>query len=206
MEEKDRIIFRTFGQETSDSEHAYASNAIFCGVLHRSLVDLASCMVGQRDNLVAPVDHRELRRVMDSEITHTLYQAICRGSARLMDAGGQSKPMNVWLPFPGRQRLKGLHKVMPGFRWKEWDTHYIAAGIRGRIVGRIAGYLDELDGGTARVSVQALKKALGLTAAEARSAFARALTDFLVDSDGWTREGRSLVRTFGWDGEADSAG
>jgi hypothetical protein len=79
---------------------------------------------------------------------------------------------------------------MPGFRWKDWDTQYIAA------------YLDALDPSVQCISAQALKKGLGVTAAEADFTFKRALNDFLAETDEWHREGRSIVRTWNFlDGE-----
>jgi hypothetical protein len=201
MVPKPRIVFRTWGQECADSAYAYASNIIFAGIVHRSCVDIASCVVGQRNDLMAPVDNTELRRVMDSEVLHVLYQALSRGSCRLMGAGNQARPMKAWLFHLGRSRLAALNSVMPGVRWAEWQTKYIAAGIRGRTIARIAAFLDELPYECKRVSVKEIKQTLGLTASEATSAFTRALSDYLSECRDWMRAGRSVERRwdFGFD-------
>ena len=49
--ERPRLVWMTHGNETSISLYSYCSNVIFCGVLHRGYVDLASAIAGQSDDL-----------------------------------------------------------------------------------------------------------------------------------------------------------
>lgn len=49
--EGDRFVFLTWGQETSLSEYSYCKHVVFAGVLHRDYLQIASQILGQRDNL-----------------------------------------------------------------------------------------------------------------------------------------------------------
>src|SRR5262249_25126829 len=93
---KPRFRFLTRGQETAINDHADCSNVVFAGVIHRSETDLAASIVGQQDNLLAPVSGRQISEVRRSENAHALYQAMSRGSCR-GTVSGQAKPMRVWL-------------------------------------------------------------------------------------------------------------
>lgn len=191
-----RIIWRHWGQETSDSAFAYASNQIFCGVLHRSYLDVASATLGQRDDKWMAIEQSELRRIMLSEATHSILQALNRGSCRIIE-GNQARPMKAWLFHRDTNLRTELEKVMPGMQWLAWDTKFMAAGIGARTVASMGEFLDALPESVKRVSVQSMKAQLGLSAAEASTTFTRALSHYLSDHEEWQRDGRSLVRT--WD-------
>jgi hypothetical protein len=203
--ERDRFIFRTWGQETSDSQYSYASNMIFAGILHRSYHDLASCIVGQKDDLMHRVDHHQLRRLLQSEVAHSVYQALCRGSCRLI-IGNQAKPMKAWLIHRDRSIRSTLGEVMPGVRWAIWETKYLHVDARAELLDTIGQALDAVPSTTKRISVSSLKKAMGLKPTESRSTFGRALEDYLFDCTTWERDGRSLVR-IEWEwGEEEAEG
>lgn len=195
-EGKPRFVWLTWGNETSTSHHSYCSHMVFAGILHRNLLDLAASLVGQRDDLWAAVDHAELRRILHSEVAHSVYQALCRGSCRQVEAG-QAKPMAAWLMHADDGSLKrALQEVMPGMVWAEWSPRFIQRGAeespRQQLKRCIGDHLDGLGAGIRQISVQALRRGMGLTPDS--STFSRALTEFLAASFLWTKQGRTLIR------------
>jgi hypothetical protein len=75
-----RIVFLTWGSETSLSCFSYCSTVVFAGVLQRADADIAGAIVGQRDDLLSPVTVKDIEDVKRSEVAHSLYQAISRSS------------------------------------------------------------------------------------------------------------------------------
>lgn len=187
---KPRFVFLTWGQETSISKFSYCRNVIFAGVLHRSYLDLAACMVGQEDNLLHPISNADLKRVRMSEMAHCLYQAMCRGSARILKSGTAS-PMKVWLIHKDKKIRKLLNTVMPLLQWAKWNPrHLVGQGKIMDVAEQIEEYLEKttLD----KISTSQLKKALGLKEIP-RQTWNHALAAALEELH-WILEGRSLVR------------
>lgn len=194
---KDRFVFRTFGQETSDSDYAYSTNSIFTGVMFRAHFDLAACYIGQRDDQWLEVEQRKIHLLVNSEATHSVFQAICRGSCRRIE-GNQAKPHKVWLPVRGKAILRSLAQVMPGVKIEPWETQFIAAGKLSKMVAHIGDYLDGLAPTAKPISMMSIKRGMGLKPEEMKL-FTRALTEFLEENAvEYERDesGRSLVMAF----------
>ena len=124
-----RLVFLTWGMETSLSQFQYCSNVLTCGVLERSDWDLAGAIAGQRRDLQTDITTDTLRDIKLSEAAHILYQAFSRGSARVI-VNGKASPMNVWLCHREADHLQetlstGPAAVMPGAVWLPWETEYL---------------------------------------------------------------------------------
>lgn len=119
-----RFRFLTWGQETAINDHCDCPNVVFAGVIHRSEIDLAAAILGQQDNLLAPVLGTQLVEVRRSENAHALYQAMSRGSCR-ETVDGQAKPMRVWLIHYDKRLPDLIDKVMPGVRWETWTPKFL---------------------------------------------------------------------------------
>ncbi len=201
VDAKPRLIFQTWGSETSSSQFSYASNMIFAGVLHRNMLDLAANLVGQKGNLWAMVDHTELRRILNSEIAHSVYQALCRGSCRTM-VDNQAKAMKAWIMHSDDGSLRlALDEVMPGMKWCNWEPQHLKTsatdGPRGRHVRLIKAYLDALEQTVQSISIQRMRADLGVTPKAAT--FSRAVGDYLEAYPMWEKKGRTLHReTWDW--------
>ncbi|MFZ2448025.1 MAG: bifunctional DNA primase/polymerase [Syntrophobacteraceae bacterium] len=192
-EEKARFVWLTWGQETSLSQYKYCSNVIFAGVLHRSHVDLASCIVGQQDNLQAALSNSEIQRVERSEIAHCLYQAMSRGSCRVLE-NSKAKAMNVWLIHKDKEIETWIREVMPGVKWETWGAvHLLAQGEEGNLRLTIMAYLESLPESETRISTSKVKSKLNLEKNQSRT-FSRAVKNISEEAGGWKLEGRSLVR------------
>lgn len=190
-----RFVWLTWGSETSISRHSYCSNVIFAGVLHRSDIDIASAMAGQADDLHMDLPPAKVRSVIKSEAAHCLYQAMSRGSCRVVK-GRSTKPMKVWLIHKDIDIQERLHKVMPGLRWTEWVPEKIPPkGKIQEVASRIRNFLAELPGSLERMSTRQLKEEAGLKDIENRL-FTRALNEVCDHGGLWNLVGRSVERIF----------
>jgi hypothetical protein len=191
---KPRINFLTWGDETSLNTVAYCKNVILAGVLHRSYLDIASSIVGQRDDLTACISNAEIQASINSEIDHVIYQALSRGSCREVD-NGQAKPMKAWIIHKDMRLRNRLANVLPGATWKAWDAVHEATkvGKASELAGMVIEYLDALPEDVTKISTRQVKEALKL-ADVTNMTFTRA-TDLIHESSGtWVKDGRSLVR------------
>lgn len=197
--QRPRISIATWGQETSLNRWSHCSNVILCGVLQRSSLDLAASFVGQSDNLLQEVTTETVKELARSEVAHVVYQALSRGSCRVMH-DGQAKEMKGWIIHRdiGIQPL--LSSVMPGVCWQQWKAEHLTTnegrqpGVIASTVVKIAEYLKELPEGVDKVSTKRLKVEAGLTKV-ARMTFTEAV-QVVPDHVPWALSGRSLVRLF----------
>jgi hypothetical protein len=204
--EKPRLVWLTWGSETSLSQHSYCANVIFAGVLHRSAMDLAASAVAQTNDMLYPLDHDALRDLRETEITHCLYQAMSRGSCRILQ-GNVTRPMNVWLIYPSLSIKDRLNEVMPGFNRKRWKTkHMLMDGKIEELAEQIEGCLRRLDPSIDRISLRRLKGHLrdylaseGLPAEDPPgTTFRKARDRALQLMPEWEMDRSSLVRVIGF--------
>ena len=191
---KPRFVWLTWGLETAVSEYQYCSNVIFAGVLHRSDVDLAGAIVGQQDNLTVDVPYAEILEVRRSEIAHSLYQAMSRGSCR-RTVHGEAVAMKAWLIHYDTSFRKLINRVMPGVVWKEWEAKYLQAKTSKieDAARKIRGYLEGLSEEVRKVSTMKLKKEVGAKDIPSQT-WKYALRSCLEETPYWTLEGRSVAR------------
>jgi hypothetical protein len=191
---KPRISVLTWGDETSLNDYAHCDNVILAGVIHRSLLDIASVVVGQLDDRQADISSTRLLRLLESEIVHSVFQALSRGRCREVDHG-EARPMKAWLIYPRLSIRPLLDEVMPGVKWATWEPSAAMGGdgVVLRLALALLGHLQKLPQDIGKLSLIAAKKALAVVPEQARS-FSRA-TALLGDlCTGWTLDGRSLVR------------
>lgn len=191
---KPRFVWLTWGSETSLSSFQYATNVIFAGVLHRSDVDLSGAIIGQSDNLLRDITHREVLKVRRSEIAQSLYQGLSRGSCRRTD-NGEAVPMKAWLIHYDKDIQPLINKVMPGVVWKEWTPHHMQArtNIINDTAKKISQHLESLPSEVTIISTTKLKKELGLEGIAKRS-FTCAIEEVNETSNTWRLVGRSMSR------------
>ena len=194
-EGRSRVNVLTWGSETSLNDYAHCRHVILAGVLHRSLLDLASVAVGQLDNRAASLGGKWLLELMKSEVAHAAFQAISRGCCREVDQG-QAKPMDAYVILPWALEPY-LAPVMPGAVYEVWTPVY--SGISDAVVTPMAlailQHLRGLPQATRKVSTKTIKAALCIPAAQ-RLNFSRAVQQLADLASGeWVRDGHSLVRT-----------
>lgn len=188
----------TFGQETSLNGFEFCDVVILVGVLHRSQVDIAAAIRGQQGDLAAPTPLHQVRQVIESEVAHTVYQALSRGSCRRVTEG-RAWPMRGYLIHKSTRLRDALLPVMPGVQWavveprhlKPARTEDVAHDLALRIIDHLREVPDDRDA----VSSKEVKEALGVggNAAEDK-AFSRAAALVGDLSGEWSRGPRGFVR------------
>jgi hypothetical protein len=190
---KSRFVFLTWGSETSVSHFSYCSNVILAGVLHRSHIDIGAAIAGQKEDLCTSISNDEIRQVIQSEIAHSLYQAMSRGSSRVI-RGFKTLPMRVWVIHRGNIRSL-IEKVMSKVVWKEWRPKYlhIEDHILERLRDLITVYLQGQSKGVAKVSTKQIKRDLKLTEVPSMT-FTKVIRGVSRSLSDWQLIGRSMVR------------
>lgn len=191
-EGKRRVEVATWGNETGLNDYGHCRNVILMGVLHRSLIDVAAAYAGEKGDLLTPLTHEDLYRLLHSEIAHCVYQALSRGSCRRVD-NGQAAPMKAWVIHKRKDLRDTLEKVLPGAKWEKWKPAHLSlsSGKIAETAAKIAAYLQGLPEGIAKVSNRSVKAVLRMEDI-ASSTFANATK--AVEAQGWKREGYSFVR------------
>lgn len=192
---RDRINVVTWGMETSLNCYAHCRNVILAGVLHRSTLDLAGLYLGQRDDLKADVSGDTIKRLVNSEVCHCIYQALSRGTSRVID-NGKAGAMKGWIIHRDIAIQSTLSSVMPGVRWAEWTSNH--GGQCGHVTARtaraIVEYLTGLPEETRKVSTRKLKQEAGLSAVKEDTM--HEAIKLACEGLAWRRSGRSLERLF----------
>ena len=165
---------------------------IFAGVLHRAVHDLAAATVGQQRDLLVPITRGQIEQVRRSEVAHSIYQALSRGSCRIVEAG-EARPMRVWLPHYDEGVIELIQQAMPGVRIQAWRPLPAPRTSLREAAEALAVYLVNLPSDEGRVSLRKLKKETGLSRCSP-STFQRAREKALMMLPGWRRVKGSLVR------------
>lgn len=196
ISERPRINVVTWGMETSLNDYAHCRHVILAGVLHRSTLDLAGAYIGQVNDLRSEVTTATVRDLSRSEVCHVVYQALSRGSCRVME-NGKARPMTGYILHKDATIQPVLSSVMPGVVWSRWCPKHIegtAVGATASTTMKVVEYLAALPATTARISTRQLKDDAGLRDTAPRT-FTTAL-NAVPNHTPWRRQGRSLVRIY----------
>lgn len=194
---RDRINILTWGDETSLNRYSHCEVVILVGLLHLPCLDVASRIIGQQDSLGATASNTEVARMIDSEIAHSVYQAISRGCCRVV-ADGEAKGMDVYL-FHRKSGLKEtLASVMPGIKWHDWLPTYVNTETHSAVeiqALQVKEYLDRQPEDRTKVPTKEIRQWLNLEQCSdsIRKMLDRAL-DRVCSLGGWRRHGHSLIR------------
>ncbi len=191
-----RINVVTWGMETSLNDYAHCQHVVLAGVLHRSPLDLAGAYIGQVNDLRSTVTTATVADLARSEVCHVIYQALSRGSCRVMN-NGKARSMTGYILHRDAAIQPVLSQVMPGVSWRPWCPKHIEGKAVGAIASttlKVVDHLRSLPAGVDRISTRQLKDDAGLRATPARS-FSAALAS-VASHTPWRPQGRSLVRTF----------
>jgi hypothetical protein len=190
---KPRFVFLTWGQHIGVSKFAYCRHVLCIGVLRRDTFDIASQIVGQRDDLLSPEasNAKEVKQVVVSEMFHNVIQAAGRGDCRTTRRG-EAMPMTLTLLCSEVFEPEWWDLAMP-----DCVVTVQHPGQRARAEQHvqdskvIADVLKALPVGNERIASKTLKVAAGLSSMRA-DVYSRLLSKLAVP--GWTREGQSFVR------------
>lgn len=187
-----RFNITTWGRHTSVNTFSFCSNVIFCGVLFLGELAIRSHLAGQQGDLLTDPKQETVNEAERGEVAHALYQAMNRGTSRVV-LNGKAKPMNVWLIHRHKNIRPLINSVMPGVRWDTWEPKFIKqpVGKVASIARQINRFLNTTD--LDKISVQSLKKTLNISAH--KNTFTMALDQALMDNPEWTKERYTLVRS-----------
>ncbi len=193
-----RINILTWGDETSLNQYSHCEVVILAGLLHLPHLTIASQIIGQQDSYEVSTSHKQVEAVLDSEIAHSVYQAISRGACRVVE-NGQAKAMEVYL-FHSKANLRAaLQAIMPGLTWNVWVPTFLAEDTKLSEIDikamEIKAYLDRQPEGRIRVPTKEIRHALSLDTQmdRLRKLYDRAIQKVCC-SGLWQRQGQSLVR------------
>ena len=191
--QKRRINFLTWGNECSLNRFSYCTTVILAGILHRNPHELASRVAGECKDLTVNVPWKEIQEIQTSEICHCIYQALSRGSCRVI-RNGKAGTMDAWLIHGSLDIRETINDVMPHVHWVDWKPRLLVSKTKTKmLVSRIVQYLTKLSPGVSEVSTQQVKKDLGIEPPQ-KNTFTRAVKE-AAETAGWILVDRSLVRT-----------
>lgn len=191
---KSRLNVLTWGMETSLNQYSHCEHVILAGVLQRDPVDLAGSYLGQRNNLGIEIGKDIVEELSLSEVCHLVYQALSRGSCRVVEHG-HAKAMTAYVIHRDEKIKRLLGEVMPGAVWKIWKAQHIQVkpGTIQAIAADIQQYLAGLSKDVRRVSTRQIKQCLGFAQVPSRT-FTWAIRRVIEGGQtGWILSGRSLV-------------
>ena len=113
--------------------------------------------------MLADVQGSLVTDIQRSEIAHSLYQAMSRGSCR-DTVDGHAKPMKAWLIHHDNGIHDIINKVMPGVSWSVWTPKHLTQidAKTDEVVLKVLGYLRSLPDTETKVSTRVVKDVLGL--------------------------------------------
>lgn len=171
---------------------SFCSNVIFAGALFLGELIIRSYIAGQKESLLSDPEPGYVKEAEKSELAHAFYQAINRGTSRIV-LNGKAKAMNVWLIHKRKDIRPLLNDVMPGVKWGTWETKFIKPkGVAESIAHKITQFLSCTS--LNKISSTRLKKDLNMSKTP-RTTFSRAVKQAIEGLDSaWYTEGYSLVR------------
>lgn len=194
---KPRINFLTWGNECSLNRYSYCSTVILAGVLHQNKSTLAGRIIGERNDLTSRLSSDEVDTIHKGELCHLMYQALSRGSCRVI-INGKARGMTAWLIHKDLDIRGSLNDAMPGVQWEEWvpvhQEHPRKHTKPGLLADKIINYLNSLPPEEQRVSTKQIKKALNLK--DYSSSTVKRALEIVQEKISWRKDGKSLVRLF----------
>jgi hypothetical protein len=165
---------------------------VFAGVLFLGELALRSYIAGQKGELLTTPNPEYVREAEKSEVAHALYQAMNRGTSRVV-INGKARAMKVWLIHRHKNIRPLLNEVMADVKWGKWEPKFLKAnGITETISREIVRFLGNT--GLDRISIQRLKTELNRKENH-KNTFSNAVKQALEGLyQEWSMEGYSLVR------------
>ncbi len=187
------LNFLTWGYETALNAYSHCDAVVFAGLLTLPHSEVAGRVLAQARDIKIDLSSQELNEVVQSEKVHSLYQALSRGSCRVMN-DGKANAMDAYIFSHDHHALtKALAVAMPGVVFKDYKPKYLKSRSNEKddCKKMIIATLDKCD--TDKVSKTVVFKACSVFKSGTRK---NAMNELLEDPIllGWSEEERSLVR------------
>ena len=191
-----RIHLQTWGNETSTNEFRQCRHVILVGVLHRDLTELEAHHLGQVNDIRGIVTPQTLKGLCLSERAHLAYQALSRGSCRVMGNDNEANQMTGYIIEAEEEIETALSSVMPGVVWKTWKPVYSDGVAHGYLLDtlkkRIGSALTTLAGDS--VTCRSFKTAVLKGEHVAAQSWKIAMSEALSENPLWIQQDQRLQR------------
>lgn len=187
------LKFLTWGYETATNGYSHCDVVIFAGLLTLPNAAVAGKVFAHARDINLELTSEELNEVVQSEKVHSLYQALSRGSCRIMEKG-KARRMDAYVFSHDFIALrKALGVAMPGVKFVDYQPKHLKTKTTKKDEAKIVftEALDEYKGDT--ISVKQLYGHAPNIGTDTKKAALNELLDDVLVFD-WKREGRSLVR------------
>jgi hypothetical protein len=195
VQHRPRINLLTWGMHEGLNDFSYCENVFLVGVLRQRAISLMASAIGQLDDLNASVSGTELDGIITTEQAHVVFQALGRGSCRMVD-NGHAHPMRAWLIHPYIDLQDVLDQIMVGVRWEEWvpmDDSMCKEALIDRTALRIKLALTGLPDDVSSISSRRLKEISGLEGVKPRT-FTEARDRAEKSLGSWNRQKNTFHR------------
>ena len=190
-----RISIETWGNETSLNCYNYCQHVVLVGILHRDLTEFEPHHLGQINDLGRKVTTEEVNDISLSERVHLVYQALSRGSCRVIGPDFQAKKMTGYIVEYDPAIETELSKVMPGAVWNTWSPVHSNSVVHGQLISALTTKIDTMLKGLTleTVTIRSLKKSMGQSGM-AFTTWQKALNKALEQNPQWNQHGQRLQR------------
>jgi hypothetical protein len=187
------IKFLTWGYETALNKFSHCDVVIFAGLLTLPHAAVAGRVFAHARNINLELSAEELNEVVQSEKVHSLYQALSRGSCRIME-NGKARKMDAYVFSHDHLALRESLKVaMPGVKFVKYQGKHLKTKTTKKDQCKEV-FHDQLNSSNEpKIST---KKLFDTMPKISRDTKKDALNELLDDTLAfeWEKQGRSLVR------------
>jgi hypothetical protein len=193
--DQQRVHILTWGQETSLNSYRHCKHVILCGILRVKNGELAASMAGQMEDLEADLTRKAIETTQASEMATRSYQALSRGSMRVVN-DGKAQTMEAWILNDNERVETLLRQILPRSTWTEWTGKHLKEKPAKKTAA-LAKEIEEALGKVTKpvISTKQFKRVFGFETSTQgeKSLFSRALTMALLHRPEWSLEKQSLV-------------
>jgi hypothetical protein len=188
-----KLHFLTWGYETALNRYSHCDAVVFAGLLTLPHRAVAASVFAHSRNIKQELSSEELNEVVQSEKVHSLYQALSRGSCRIMK-NGKAVAMDAYVFSTDHVALQeALKTAMPGVKFVNFRTNHLKVKETKKDQCKLAFYnfLNEFEGN--KVSTKAIYATVSNVSVDTKKMALEELLDDALAFE-WQRQGRSVVR------------
>ena len=183
----------TAGHETALNRYGDCDAVVFAGLLTLPHDAVAARVFAHSRDIKRELSSEELVKVVQSERVHSLYQALSRGSCRIMN-NGKALKMDAYVFFNDYRNIKeALGVAMPSVKFAEYPTKHIKNKTTKKDECKIVFTKVLSEHGRNTISIKELNAHAPNVSSDTKE---DALSELLGDIVGfdWQRQKRSLIR------------
>ncbi len=186
-----KLEILTWGYETALNTFSDCDAVVFAGLLTLPHSTSAANYLAHARDIKKNITKEVLNEIVQSEKVHYVYQALSRGSCRVME-NGKARKMDAYIFSNDHLKLKkALMIAMPGVKFVPYQTKHLKLKASKREQCKNV-FLNEL--AKLEVNEISLKVLYGFFSEAGSDTKKAALDEILEDTFEWYKQGRSLYR------------